>query len=88
MQRVFVENVGRYKRGMLRDWPLATWRGIRNWQRATVPLEGLLDQVKDQEQVRLPDGSIMLKVGQELDLDEIDQEPRRGPGRPRKYPRE
>ena len=29
-----------------------------------------------------------LKVGQELDLDEIEHEPRRGPGRPRKYPRE
>jgi hypothetical protein len=94
MQRVFLEDCGnRYKRGMLRDWPMATWRGISNWERITMPLDGVLDQMTGDEPLQMPDGSTIMRLGSEIDPDRLPQtggegSPRRGPGRPPKHPRD
>lgn len=36
MKRMFTQTVGRYERGEVRDWPLATWKMFKGWEKLTV----------------------------------------------------
>jgi hypothetical protein len=62
MQRIFLQDCGRFRRGDLHDWPMSTWRGINGWDQITVPLETFLGQISGDAPIRLPDGSLLVRV--------------------------
>lgn len=39
MERVFIKDVGKIKKGDVRDWPITTWNTFyKNWRRITKPV--------------------------------------------------
>jgi hypothetical protein len=53
MQRVFIEDAGRFKRGDVRDWPRPTWQGVADWETVTAPVEQVLGEALSRDATRI-----------------------------------